>query len=125
MQEPPRIGNDFYINKSTVISLAWDKWIDNEILKKETNEYLNIEINKKLKLITIEIDNNAMYVDIRAFHKAIIFYLSNTNGRIIAADNNEVSLNDYLNHNKDIINTAFQVAVERSINSEGQNNYFR
>lgn len=60
-----------------------------------------------------------MYVDIRAFHKAIIFYLSNTNGRIIAADNNEVSLNDYLNHNKDIINTAFQVAVERSINSEG------
>jgi hypothetical protein len=100
------------------LMLSWDKWIDdkrwsNGVLK--SYEHINFELINK-ELILIEIDNDALLVDKRAFYSSAMLIAERTNGTISTDNSKWDTINDFYDYAKDYLKYTFDEAVDISFN---------
>jgi hypothetical protein len=114
-----RVGEQDSLIKGTSLSLSWDKWLDDERWKGHSKfkEYIYFEIestNNEQKL-SIEVDEDACFVDIRAVYKAVEFIVERCNA-LISMDNGEwIQLNEYRARVENYLKTSFSHAAEQSL----------
>lgn len=114
-----RVGEEDILIKGTSLSLSWDKWLDDERWKGHSKfkEYIYFEIeytNSEQKL-SIEVDENACFVDIRAVHRAVEFIAERCNS-LISMDKGEwIQLSEYRSRVGSYTKTSFSDAVQQSL----------
>jgi hypothetical protein len=114
-----RVGERDSLINGTSLSLSWDKWLDDERWKGHSKfkEYIYFEIestNSERKL-SIEVDEDACFVDIRAVYKAVEFIAERCNP-LISMDKGEwIQLNEYRAKVDNYLKTSFSHAVEQSL----------
>lgn len=110
------ISHAFDLKEFNNLMLSWDKWIDDERWNenvKKSFEHINFEIIDK-NIVLIDIKDDALFVDKRAFYLGAIYICEKTNGQI---SNDKVNWNtpeEYTMKISDYINSSFKEAVEFS-----------
>lgn len=125
-----KTGRD--ICDSTEISLSWDKWLDNAEWSgnEKSKEYINFTLyplcniknavtnefydfcmlSNFSNVLEVEINDNAIMMDKRAFARAIYYISKNCNG-YIQWQNSVIDVDHYFSLNEVLIKTAFDFSV--------------
>lgn len=114
-----RVGKQDSLINGTSLSLSWDKWLDDERWKGHSKfkEYIYFEIestNNEQKL-SIEVDDDACFIDLRAVYKAVEFIAERCNALIRMDKNEWIQLNEYRARVDNYLKTSFSDAVEQSL----------
>lgn len=114
-----RVGQQDSLIIGTSLTLSWDKWLDDERWRghPKFKEYLYFEIESinNEQLLSIEIDEDACFVDFRALYKAIEFIAERCNTLISIDKGKWIQLNEYRLKVDNYIKTTFSEAVEKSL----------
>lgn len=115
-------GNWKGSDRHTTLALSWDKWLDDSRWSNHPKfkEYIYFSLqNKRINLnytISVEIDDDAVFVDKRAFFKAILLIAKSTKALIgIEKKTNLVSFNEFLTIANEYIEDSFSEATEKSL----------
>lgn len=117
-----RCGDAYEFKNCTTLALSWDKWIDDEKWsgKNKSSQLIYFELPKKIEdysdKITIEMDDNAVLVDKRAFYKAAIYIAEMSEGKISIDGIKWLTPEKYKQQFKDYLDYSFEEAVELSFN---------
>ena len=109
----------------TTLSLSWDKWIDDErwlLPGLKSKEYIYFDLPEQadnyLSPIALEIDDDALFIDKRAFYKALDYISRCTKGRISVDGqewmNNELFVDEFQKY----LCTEFDQSVYKSLTGE-------
>lgn len=114
-----RVGGQDSLRNGTSLSLSWDKWLDDERWKGHSKfkEYIYFEIeslNNEYKL-SIEVDERACFVDIRAVYKAVEFLAGRCKALISIDEGIWLQLNEFSASVDNYLKTSFSDAVEQSL----------
>jgi hypothetical protein len=107
----------------TTLSLAWDKWLNDKrwASHPKFKEYIYFDIIRKDPVFSnkmiLEIDNNAIEVDKRAFHKAVVYIAEKTHGEISVDGAVWLDPKDYAETVKEYLKLSFEEAVELSLSN--------
>lgn len=118
-----KIGNHYLFKKCTSLLLSWDKSHDDPRWKGHPKlcEYIEFEIKsekyKRHANISIEIPDDAVFVDTRAAHKAALFLAEKCDGKISVDGDEWVTSTQYFETVKNYLHCNFSEAVERSLKS--------
>ncbi len=116
-----RVGQQDSLINGTSLTLSWDKWLDDERWREHPKfkEYLYFEIesNKNEQQLSIEIDEDACFVDFRALYKAIEFIAERCNTLISIDKGKWIELIEYRLKVDNYIKTTFSEAVEKSLHN--------
>ncbi len=115
-----KAGDAFRFSDYTTLALCWDKWVDDPRWSNhhKYKEYIYFELPVKLGCsapITIEMADDAAFVDKRAFLKAAYFLAKKAGGTISFDKKLWVTPDDFMNAHQDILNLSFQEAIEASL----------
>lgn len=115
-----RTGNERTLKNDGYLTLSWDKWLDDERWKENSKckEYIYFDVEKRSgsHYLSIEIDDAACFLDIRAFHQATIYIAKKTNALISKNEQEWILLNHYLPLVSEYTSDTFEEANERSLN---------
>lgn len=116
---------DHRFNRCHHYSLKFDKWLQDPRLSKVSCPFIEFEIPGKLRqpnnYIVIEIDDHAPFVNLRAFHRVVLFMAERqrTKGRVvgkISVDGvNWITPAEYREAVREYVDCSFEDALERSI----------
>ncbi|UTR14126.1 hypothetical protein MM221_16315 [Salipaludibacillus sp. LMS25] len=114
-----RVGEQDSLTNGTSLSLSWDKWLDDERWKGHSKfkEYIYFEIESTSSehKLSIEVDDDACFVDIRAIYKAVEYIAERCNA-LISMDKGEwLQLNEFKASVDNYLKTSFSDAVEQSL----------
>lgn len=115
-----KIGNSVFFKKCTLLVLSWDKWLDDPRWNATSKwrEYISFELpkiaNDSGQLMTIEMDDEALLVDKRAFYKATIYIAQLTQGEISEDNIKWLSPQQYAETLEKYLTISFDEAVELS-----------
>ncbi|SDN05868.1 hypothetical protein SAMN04487897_101935 [Paenibacillus sp. yr247] len=79
------------------LTLSWDKWIDDKRWSDgipKSFEHINFEFQNK-RLIIIDVDEDALFVDKRAFYRSAILIAERTNGTISTDNSTWIKVNEF------------------------------
>lgn len=115
-----KAGDAPQLKNCTTLSICWDKWVDDKRWSNHPKfkEYIYFDLLGELdkqELIIIEIADDAVFVDRRAFLKAAYFIAKKTNGKISANKQLWATPEEFLVKNIDILNISFKDAIEASL----------
>jgi hypothetical protein len=111
-----RVGNQDSLRKGTYLTLSWDKWLDDERWKYHPNfkEYIYFDFDNRN--LSIEVDDNACLLDLRAVYKAVEFIGKTQEALVkIESDNKWMTLEQYKLRVKRYLMLSFSEAVEKSL----------
>jgi hypothetical protein len=108
-----RFGDDNLINRYSMLSLSWDKWLDNVSIEVDLDSRTYIEIKKdnNKSEFHLSINNDAILVDLRAFIRAILFISKSTEG-IILWNKQWITCERFIEENKNLIVMDFNEALK-------------
>jgi hypothetical protein len=115
-EQANNISHSLDLKKYNALTLSWDKWLDDSRWAGNVNksfEHINFEITDENK-VEVDIEDDALFVDKRAFYLGAIFICEKTNGKI-SEDN--VSWNtpkEFSLKVSNFIKCSFKEAVEIS-----------
>lgn len=118
-----RLGDSASFKKCTVAELSWDKWISDSRWsgKGKPHEFIEFRLPKKINnyanSISIEVADDALPVDKRAFHKAALYIAERADGKISTDKNVWMTPEEYLEEVKRYMQYTFQEAAEESLRS--------
>ncbi len=100
-----RAGDSIDFRKCTSLALAWDKWIDDTRWSchpkfKEYIYFWFLHTSPNNSTLIIEIDDDAVFVDKRAYFRAIEYIAEQTNAKINLGNELDKQLEDYLYHHQ-------------------------
>lgn len=114
--EAKSISHSFDLKEFGSLTLSWDKWIDDERWSKDAKkpfEHINFEVIDS-NIVLIDIEDDALFIDKRAFYKGAIYICEKTNGKI-SEDKITWKTPKEISHSVDnYINCSFKEAVELS-----------
>lgn len=116
-----RSGDAIDLKNCTTLALSWDKWINDKRWsgKTKSSELIYFEIPKKIDKftnpITIEIADDAVLVDKRAFLKAAIYIAEKAYGKISDDGITWMTPEEYSEMNKETLKYSFEEAAEASL----------
>lgn len=116
-----KVADDVRFKNCTTLSLAWDKWLDDKrwVSHPKFKEYIYFDIERKDPLffnkISLEIDDNAIEVDKRAFYKAVIYISEKVQGEISINGTVWLDSNDYAKTVNEYLKLSFEKAIELSL----------
>lgn len=116
-----KVADDVSFKNCTTLSLAWDKWLDDKrwVLHPQFKEYIYFDIQRNDSLfsnkILLEIDDNAIEVDKRAFYKAVIYISEKVQGEISINGTVWLAPNDYAKTVNEYLQLSFEKAIELSL----------
>ncbi|MBQ4900935.1 hypothetical protein KB559_19025 [Paenibacillus sp. Marseille-P2973] len=114
-----RVGRQDSLIIGTSLTLSWDKWLDDERWRghPKCKEYLYFEIEtiNNEQQLSIEIDEDACFVDFRAMYKAVEFIAERCNTLISIDKGIWVQIKEYRLKVDNYIKINFQEAVEKSL----------
>lgn len=114
-----RIGNQHTLRRNGYLTLSWDKWLDDERWEEHSKfkEYIYFEIKviKNEYCLSIEIDDDACFVDIRAVHKAAMYIAKKANTLVSYNKKKWIKQSDYKIIVRKYLDTSFEEAVEKSL----------
>jgi hypothetical protein len=112
------VSHAFDLQENNSLMLSWDKWIDDKRWSNgipKSFEHINFEFQNK-KLIKIDVDDDALLVDKRAFYRSAILIAERTNGTISTDNSNWVTVNEFCENAKNYLKYSFDKAVDISFN---------
>lgn len=122
----PGIAHSF-IGKKPVYALKFDKWLENPALGDIPCPHIEFEMDTKIKqpnnYVIAELDDDAPFVDVRAFHMAILFIANRqrTKGKVVGKvsfDGNVwITPEQYGQMVITYVSCSFDEAMERTIKS--------
>lgn len=109
------ISHAFDLKEFNSLMLSWDKWIDDERWKGNAKsfEHINFEIIDK-NIVFIDIKDDALFIDKRAFYIGAIYICEKTNGKISEDKITWKTSKEFSNNVTNYINCSFKEAVELS-----------
>jgi hypothetical protein len=112
-----KAGNDEYLNTRDEVSLSWDKWINDERWTEhsKSKEYIYFQLIQS-RVMKIEVDDAATFVDKRAVYLAAKLLAEKTEGEIKIDDNKWLSIEEFIDIRKNYINCSIDNAIEISLN---------
>lgn len=114
--EARSISHSLDLKEFGSLALSWDKWIDDERWRKDAKkpvEYINFEVLDN-NIVLIDIEDNALFIDKRAFYKGAIYICEKTNGKISEDKITWKSPNEFIHNVSNYILSSFKEAVELS-----------
>jgi len=100
------------------LMLSWDKWIDDKRWSDGTPnsfEHINFEFQNK-RLIKIDVDDDALLIDKRAFYRSAFIIAERTNGTISTDNSTWLTVNEFCEYAKNYLKYSFDEAVDISFN---------
>lgn len=115
-----KAGNSTKLATITSLSLCWDKWVDDIRFNTHPKfkEYIYFEQLSKSKnppTLSIEVDNDALFIDKRAFYRAGLIIAQKTQGEISFDQQKWMKPNEFFSTYNEIIKFSFENAVEVSL----------
>lgn len=118
-----KAGDSTKLETLTYLSLCWDKWLDDSRFENHPKfkEYIYIErfmdIGKKNTIFSFEIDDDALFVDIRAFFRGAIKLAQRSEGELSLDQLSWMNLRQFLEIYTNYIEVDFMEAVEKSLSN--------
>ena len=115
-----KAGNAKHFKHCTSLALCWDKWIDDDKWNShpKSKEYIYFHIPKvvnKYSPLSIEIANDALDVDRRAFYLAA-YCIAKTSDGMISYDMTEwQSPTDFYKNHMELLGRSFEDTVDSSL----------
>lgn len=116
-----KVADATSFSECTTLSLAWDKWLDDErwISHPKFKEYIYFDLKRKhaavFNKMSMEIDDEAIEVDKRAFYKAVVYIAEITQGKISLDGISWLDSKDYAENIKEYLKLSFEQANELSL----------
>lgn len=110
------ISHSFDLKRFDNLMLSWDKWIDDNRWSsnlRKSFEHINFEIIDE-NIVLIDIEDDALFVDKRAFYCGAIFISDNTNGKISEDKLVWITPQEFTEKVSNFVNCSFKEAVELS-----------
>jgi hypothetical protein len=111
-----RVGNDELLRRGEEISLAWDKWIDDQRWSNhsKSKEYIYFQLIQP-NLLKIEIDDSATYVDKRAviFAGRMLMEIDDTDSSF--DKETWLSKIEFVEKSNHFLESTFENAVKKSL----------
>lgn len=113
-----RMGNSCYINECTYLTLSWDKWLDDKRWESnsKSKEYIDFEYYEVDKELHVEIKDDSLILDKRAFHRAIVFIANSISAKVNLNEEEWIDIKEYTTRNSYFLNMTFQEALNLSLN---------
>ena len=115
-EQANNISHAFDLKEFNSLMLSWNKWLDDNRWKKSNKsfEHINFEIIKENEVV-VDIADDALFVDKRAFYRGVLFICEKTNGKISIDDLVWHRPNEFKLDIKSYLDCSFNEAVERSL----------
>jgi hypothetical protein len=119
-EQANNISHSLDLSEFNSLMLSWDKWIDDSrwVNINKSKEHVNFEISNK-NMIVIDIADDALFVDKRAFFKGALFICEKTKGMISNDKLNWFKPNDFKYQVRVYIDTSFNEGVDKSFQELG------
>lgn len=117
-----KVGNAASFKKCTSFTLSWDKWLDDKrwLGHNKFKEYIYftfLDKEKNFKGIEVEVADDAILVDKRAFLKAAIYIAEKADGKISNDGIAWMTPEEFSEMNNETLKYSFEEAAEASLSS--------
>ncbi len=114
-EQANNISHGFDLKEFDSLMLSWDKWLDDSRWSglNKSFEHINFEITKENEVV-VDIADDALFVDKRAFFRGALLICEKTNGKISVDEIVWHPPNEFRLNVKNYLECSFNEAVEKS-----------
>ena len=115
-EQANNISHAFDLKEFSSLMLSWNKWLDDNRWgnSNKSFEHINFEFIKEDEVV-VDIADDALFVDKRAFYRAVLFICEKANGEISIDELVWHRPNEFRLNVKSYLDCSFNEAVERSL----------